>query len=104
MEKRDAAEDRWLALKEKIAAAEKAGDAADQKELANLRVQEFIAHAEFCAGCHTTGDVHFPVRAHLREQRDYCLVEMLARLADPTAGSAEPTVDVPGARAKHCQG
>jgi hypothetical protein len=101
--RRDAAEDRWIAIKEEIKRREFSSPYYKQlpmiverriacAELSNspgLRVAELIAYAELCAGADRLGRVE-RVKAHLREQRIDALASFIATLCDPMAGVTEP--------------
>jgi hypothetical protein len=73
LEQRDANEDRWLAAKAKIGNPE-----VDQS---TARVEELIAHAQWCADAHTLGQIN-PLKAHLREQRIDALALFFAWLSE----------------------
>lgn len=84
MAKRDAAWDRWEALKAKV----DSGTASHVE-----RLDEIVAYAELHAGAHTVGatGTNKAVQAHIREQLIDGIVKFLLRLADPKIGAAEPT-------------
>lgn len=84
MAKRDAAWDRWEALKAKV----DSGNASHVE-----RLDELVAYAELHAGAHTVGaaGMNKAVQAHIREQLINGIVKFLMRLADPKIGAAEPT-------------
>jgi hypothetical protein len=96
---RDAAEDRWRAITDKIAKVqfrrspswktEKRVACAELPKLPGVRVAELIAYAELHAGCHHMGWPN-PLEAHLREQKIDAVASFITMLCDPMAGTAEP--------------
>jgi hypothetical protein len=98
--KRDAAEDRWLAIQKKIDKVQfpkrrswgqkrRQPACAELPNFPGLRVEELIAYAELYAGAEHLGALD-PVEAHLREQRIDALASFIADLCDPMAGTTEP--------------
>jgi hypothetical protein len=97
---REAAEDRWRAITDKIAKVqfprcpswevETRVEYEELPKLPGVRVAELKAYAELHAGCHHMGNWHTPLEAHLREQKIDAIASFITRLCDPMAGTAEP--------------
>lgn len=77
---RDVSLERWQLLHEKV----KKGKATDVE-----RAEELIAHIECHAGCHCLRDIN-PLRGYLREERINAVAKVLASMAMPRAGRADP--------------
>jgi len=97
---RDAAEDRWRAITDKIAKVqfrrsplwkiENQLACAELSKLPGMRVAELITYAELHAGCHSMRDWPNALEAHLRERKIDDLASFITQLCDPMAGTAEP--------------
>jgi hypothetical protein len=99
--KRDAAEDRWLAIQKEIDKVQfpkrrswgqkrRQPACAELPNFPGLRVEELIAYAELYAGAEHLGHAENALEAHLREQRIDALASFIADLCDPMAGTTEP--------------
>jgi hypothetical protein len=101
--KRDEAEDRWDAIRDKIAKAqfpecrswrvldEKLMSCAELPNGSGLRVAELIAHAELYAGAEHLGIIwHAIQNAHLRIQKIDTLASFMTWLSHPMAAAADP--------------